>query len=100
MKNTKEITRKCTELKKGDIVLFYVDPYSLGQKESEQGTVINVYEQKVDVCYLYGCKSMTDMIPFEDMVSVHDKNGAYQKFYNFSGTGFYLEPRYSTKGMV
>ena len=93
-------TRKCTELKKGDIVLFYVDPYSSGQKELEQGTVIHVYEQKVDVCYLYGYKSMTDMIPFEDLVSVYDENGEYQKFRNFSGTGFYLEPRYSIKGMV
>lgn len=86
-------TKHCTELKEGDIVLFNVDTYGDGEKTLHDGNVIQVYSNKVDVCYLDGYKCEYAMIPFEDMVAVYDEAGDEQKFPGYKkARGFDLIP--------
>lgn len=73
---------RCSDLKQGDIVVFYVTVYAGEDESSYDGNVIAVYPdtRKVAVCYLEGYKSRSDIIPYEKMIAKYDKNGEVMKF--------------------
>ena len=66
---------KCSELTKDSQVVFKVDPYYQGNKQTFDGSVLWVNKDNRTVCvsYLEGYKDRSDDIPFEDMIAVYDQ---------------------------
>lgn len=83
---------KCSELKENTKVVFkiYSDIYK--DKIYEIGSVICIFPKtkKVCVCYLDGYKSLTEDIPYEDMVACYDDNGEMMSFDNIKGKSILL----------
>jgi hypothetical protein len=78
---------KCSELTKGRPVVFNLNSDIYGKKVPMDGSVIYVLPEKrtVCVCYMDGYKSMTEDIPYEDMLATYDENGEMMKFDNIKG---------------
>ena len=79
--------KKCSELENNIPVVFkiYSDIYK--EKIYETGNVIYVLPniKEVCVCYLKGFKSLTENIPYEDMVACYDENGETMSFDKLKG---------------
>lgn len=83
---------KCSELTKDSQVVFKVDPYYQGNKQTFYGTVLWVNKDKRTVCvsYLEGYKYRSDDIPFEDMIAVYDESGEVMNFGGIKGPSILL----------
>lgn len=82
--------RKISSLQPDEEVIFKVDPYHVGKKEYEFGSVLYVNNDTVAVSYLYGYKNFTDDIPYEDMIAVHDEDGVDLNIPGISGKSIKL----------
>ena len=83
---------KCSELTKNRPVVFNLHNEIYGEKKPIDGTVVYVLHEKRTVCvsYLDGYKSMTEDIPYEDMLAAYDKNGEMMRFDNIKGPSVLL----------
>ena len=83
---------KCSELQKDRPVVFNIYNEIYGKKKPEIGSVIYVLPEKRAVCvsYLDGYKSMTEDIPYEDMLAAYDKDGEFMRFDNINGPSVLL----------
>ena len=63
------------EFKQGQTVIFEADPYGEGKLNEYEGYITYVGEGFVDVCYLYGYKSLNDIIKIENIVAIADLIG-------------------------
>lgn len=88
------MNRKCISLQPNEQVVFKIHSDIYGKKIPMNGSVISVYEntKKVCVSWLEGYKDRSDIIPFEDMLAVHNPNGEMMKFDNISGKSDLLIP--------
>ena len=62
--------------------------YEEGKFDVEEGTVLFVNGDNVDLIWLEGYKSRNDTVPFDDVLSLHDKAGPHMELFPFSGEGF------------
>ena len=77
-------------MKEGSIVLWR----HLRQDETyevEEGTVLFVRGELVDLLWLEGYKSRNDTVSLDDVLSLHDKAAAHVSIFPFSGTGHLTE---------
>jgi hypothetical protein len=88
------MNRKCTSLRDGEEVVFNIYSDILKRKNAETRTVslVNESQRKVMVHWLKGYQDRHDMIPFEDMLAVHNANGEYMTFDCISGNSDLLMP--------
>lgn len=72
-----------------DEVIFRIKPYYYGSlSEYHDGTVTAIYEEGVMVHYLYGYKSEADIVKWQDLMIIGDKeNGEPFKISGYSGRG-------------
>ncbi len=89
-KEVRNLKKPYTELKNGDIVLFYTD-LGFGREIVMDGTVMSVQNERVRICFLEGYKSRTEDIPHGKVISVYDPEGEDMRIENYSGTGYYVE---------
>ena len=76
------------EIKLNDDVIFRIKPYYHGAlSEYHDGTVTAIYDHGVMIHYLYGYKSESDIVKWEDLMIVGDVNGEYFKISGYSGNG-------------
>lgn len=77
------------EVKLDDEIIFKVKPYYYDSlSEYCDGTVTAIYEEGVMIHYLYGYKSLADVVKWEDLMIIGDKeNGEYFKISGYSGRG-------------
>lgn len=72
-----------------DQVVFYLTPYYAPHgKDYESvidGCVTGIYENGVMIHYLYGYKSMSDLVAYEHLVARHNEEGEYIRFKGISG---------------
>lgn len=89
-----KLVRKCSDLQKGEIVVFMVHSDILGRKTPEDGNVMEVYpdSREVDVTYLEGYKQRWARVPFEDMLGVYHQGAPVMKFETISGPSDMLIP--------
>ena len=57
----------------------------------EEGSVLFISRDQVDVLWLEGYKSRNDTVPLDQVLSVYDKNGPQMELFPFSGTGYLTE---------
>ena len=86
--------RKCSSLKKNEIVVFNLFNLIYGEKKPMDGNVIFIDKDRESVCvaYLEGYRSETADISFEDMLGVYNPHGEYMKFGNICGKSDVLIP--------
>lgn len=81
------MTRDCSSLKNGEQVVFniYSDIYK--NKIPETGTVedVSTERKEVHIHWLEGYKDRHDVVPFEDMIAVYNKDGEMMKWKGISG---------------
>lgn len=94
LKEKEKRHKKCSDLEIGNHVVFKCDPYFEGKISYYEGNVIcnSASSKKICVCFLSGYKSLTETIPYEDIVAVSDPNGEYHEFPGISGRGVLLIP--------
>jgi hypothetical protein len=83
---------KCSDLQKNRPVVFNLFDEIYGEKRPMDGSVIYVLPEKRTVCvsYLDGYKSLTEDVPYEDMLAAYDKDGEMMKFDNIKGPSVLL----------
>lgn len=57
----------------------------------EEGTVLSVYGDCVDLCWLEGYRSRNDTVQMADILSVHDPKGPEMYLRPFQGKGYFTE---------
>ena len=61
------------------------------QYEVEEGTVLFVRNDQVDLIWLEGYKSRNDTVTLADILSVHDKSAPQMEIFPFNGKGYLTE---------
>jgi hypothetical protein len=57
----------------------------------EEGSVLFISDDKVDVLWLEGYKSRNDTVPLDQVLAVNDKKGPPMELFPFSGPGYLTE---------
>lgn len=83
---------KCSELQKERAVVFKVDPYHEGYKETYYGEVVSIDRNQKTVCvsYLARNKGRSDIISFDDMIAAYDRKGEMMNFNGIKGKSVLL----------
>lgn len=87
------IMRSCNSLKQNEHVVFNVWSDIYNHKIPMNGNVLYVDKQSKTVCvnYLYGYKSETEHVEYNDMLAVYNPDGKMMYFDNIYGCSDLLE---------
>lgn len=83
--------RNVNTLQEHEQVVFYVYNNIYKKKIPEVGSVLTVEDQGVWISWLDGYKDRRELIPFTDMIAVHDVHGEFMKWPGIEGNSILLE---------
>lgn len=81
------MSRKCSDLRAGEWVVFKLLSDIYREKIPETGTVVTISldRRTVEVSYMEGYRERFELIPFADMIAVYNPDGEVLNFDNISG---------------